>query len=156
MTIPTQKTNLFLQYADKVSSHKHISLFMLLLSVLYTILFCNISYITDSYEYGVVASCWIDSILSVWIALKSTIFFDSHYLLFSLYCPILFRPLHRYRFWAWASSSILLWMLWYGGTKIFSNQLGFWLWLGFAVSPFFRNLNTFADARVIVLPLFFG
>ena len=96
MTI-LRKTQTFLQYTDKISSHKHISLFMLLLSVLYTILFCNISYITDSYEYGIVASCWIDPNFVGMDCSQVNYLFDSHYLPFSL-LSYPFRPLHRYRF----------------------------------------------------------
>ena len=56
-------------------------------------------------------------------------------------------------FWAWVSSSLLLFLIWYGGKTLFSGTFGFWCWLGFAVSPFIRSLNSFADSRIIVLPL---
>ena len=153
MTSHTQKIHLFLQYADKISSHKHVSLFVLFISILYTILFCNISYITDSYEYGIVASCWIDPNFIGMDCSQVNYLFRQPLpaILVVLSYPFL-DPYIAIGFWAWASSSVLLWMIWYGGTKVFSNKLGYWLWLGFAISPFFRNLNTFADARVIVLP----
>ena len=142
------------QYWHRSSTHRSFPLYMLLLSFVWTSLLCNPSYTTDSYEYAIVASCWTDSNFVIMDCSQINYWFRQPFpsLLVWLSQPLL-HPFTGIAFWAWLASTVLLWLVWYIGCKCWNKNLGMWLWLAFGSSPIFITYNTFADARIIALPL---
>lgn len=140
-------------FFSKTISSRQLSLLIFLLSLLSTSLFSTSRYITDSYEYSIVASCYADSNFMGMNCWDVNYFFRPA---FPSFLVLISSPfLDNYVgivFWAWISSSLLLFLIWYGGKTIISAEFGGWAWLAFTASPFIRNLNSFADSRIIILP----
>ena len=59
MTIPTKKKQTFYNMPIKYRLTSIFFIYAIAVCIVHYFI-CNISYITDSYEYGVVAFCWID------------------------------------------------------------------------------------------------
>lgn len=139
-----------------LSQFKSSPIFFLLLSAFCTAIFSNPRYITDSYEYAIIASCWADSAFIGMDCSQINYYFRQPFpsFLVLLSSPIL-EPFIGIGFWSWVASTIVLWQVWFVGKSIFSERLAIWLWIAVAASPFLRHLNSFADSRIIALPLIF-
>ena len=140
-------------YKKHILGSPYLSWYMFLLSAVCLMIYSNPIYITDSYEYAIMGSCWIDADFVSMNCAETNAFFRQPFPSFLVAISYLFLdPFVAIAFWSWFSSVCFLWLIWYVATKNISKNLGLWMWFAFASSPFLFRLHAFADARIIVLP----